>query len=315
MWPVPSAPIVTPLLVPDDPQRVLAPSACEVCLETERSPIFRCLPWLVRCSACRCWRSEPPPSEEELERIYDESYFDSFGACGDGEAGYGQLKLAAARHWLGVLGQQRVPGRLLDVGCGLGELVCEARRRGWESLGVDRNPSAVARANARGASAVCLDVERDAVASGAFEAITCLDVFEHFRSPRTILGKLQQALVPGGLLLVVTIDNAGLLARLSGSRWVHLHRDHVWYFNRPGLHRLVGDSGFRVLSGGRAWKRYTLRYVAMTLAHHSRSAPLRRGWAGLASRMPRSLCDRVWPALPEGQWLLAQKPPVIPRER
>jgi hypothetical protein len=58
-------------------------------------------------------------------------------------------------------GRPRPLGRALDLGCGRGQFTPELARRGWESVGIDYVPAAIAAANrrpAQGASYVVGDV-------------------------------------------------------------------------------------------------------------------------------------------------------------
>src|SRR5207245_7447561 len=62
-----------------------------------------------------------------------------------------RLMLMPIRNRLGGL-PPRVdrPGRILDAGCGDGYFLFQARRQGWEVLGLEVNPAAVASAGAAG---------------------------------------------------------------------------------------------------------------------------------------------------------------------
>jgi O-antigen chain-terminating methyltransferase len=97
---------------------------------------------------------------------------------------------------------------VLDVGCGRGELLGLLRDAGIEARGVDANADMVAFARGEG-----LDVEQadllDALAGASgLGAVTALQVVEHL--PPAVLVRFLElahaALVPGGLLIVETIN-------------------------------------------------------------------------------------------------------------
>jgi O-antigen chain-terminating methyltransferase len=97
---------------------------------------------------------------------------------------------------------------VLDVGCGRGELLGLLRDAGIEARGVDANADMVAFARGEG-----LDVEQadllDALAGASrLGAVTALQVVEHL-PPSALVRFLElahAALVPGGLLIVETIN-------------------------------------------------------------------------------------------------------------
>ena len=152
-------------------------------------------------------------------------------------------------------------GRLLDVGCGHGLLLDEARARGWDVLGLE--PSVAARRHAK--EALKLPV-RDATLAGLeagerFDAIVMADVLEHVDDPGLELRRCAAALAPGGVACVVTPDPGSRTARMAGAAWwgylpAHTHllprRTLLEAMRRSGLEPLV-DVGLRRTFTLRTW--------------------------------------------------------------
>ncbi|MCG8653196.1 MAG: class I SAM-dependent methyltransferase, partial [Pirellulales bacterium] len=95
-------------------------------------------------------RLEPQPSDAQLAQIYSESYF-----LGGGEDATLSLKQATARLQIAEISEfvRSVGGlpetpKVLEVGCGLGSFLIEARNAGFDIEGIDVSKSAVERANA-----------------------------------------------------------------------------------------------------------------------------------------------------------------------
>lgn len=287
------------------------PTTCLVCCGQEFEHIHRKrFPWLARCRSCGLAFADPQPDDAELEAIYDAQYYEPFGYLPGDEWDYRAMKQAGFARLLRVAETQFAPGSLLDVGSALGDLMVVAKRRGWEVRGVELNPFAVAQAERVLPCASFLGSLQDMPASqGSFDLITCLDVLEHLRRPDESLRRMHELLRPGGGLLIATIDAGGWLARLSGPRWVHFHRDHLWYFNRETLTRMVQAAGFEVLRWEVPPKVFNLRYIFGILAHHAKARLWKWIWAMGLRWLPNSLLSRHWPALPEGQLLLARKAP------
>jgi SAM-dependent methyltransferase len=232
---------------------------CIACGGRSFRRVDRRLPWLSECRGCGLGFVDPQPDDAELAGIYDDRYYETFGHFADGGEAYHELKRAWADRLLRQMERRVAPGRLLDVGSALGDLLYVARRRGWQATGVEPNAFAAERSLRLVPEAAVVASLLEAEAGHApFDLIICNDVLEHVRRPDEEVRRFCQCLRPGGWLVGTTIDRGGLSARLAGSRWVHYHRDHLWYFTRPTLVRLAEAAGFRDIHCRATWKLYHL---------------------------------------------------------
>src|ERR1039458_5391925 len=93
---------------------------------------------VVRCEDCGLVFLNPQPSDDELARIYGADYF--LGSDSEkGRLAAGEIKLATARFYLSEIRRYRGPesGRLLEIGCGDGDLLVLAEAEGWHVTGVE----------------------------------------------------------------------------------------------------------------------------------------------------------------------------------
>jgi SAM-dependent methyltransferase len=145
------------------------------------------------------------------------------------------------RYW-DVLGGA---GRVLDIGCGRGELLSALADSGVEAVGVDLDPGMVAEARAAG-----LDVtESDAVAflrdqpPRSFGAMCAIQVVEHLpvRAVRELIELARSRLRPGGLLLMETPNPTALF--VLGNSFA-LDPSHVWPLHPSLTTFLCEQAGF-----------------------------------------------------------------------
>jgi len=282
---------------------------CCLCGSTSFSRPFPARhPWLVRCR-CGLVFALPQPSDEELAEIYSPRYYEPFGVKRDGMEGYRAMKQANAHRILSVAEKFISRGRLLDVGSALGDVMIVAQARGWDALGVEPHCRAVELANEvlpnKTIHLAFEDLAFDSV--GRFDLITCLDVLEHLRQPRTALAHVRQLLTEKGIAIVSVPDIGSLSARLSGARWPHFHRDHLWYLSRRTLTTLLIQCGFVPLCISRAWKVLSLQYILGILQEHDHIGMVSR-WAGRMLRvLPQRLATTCLSPIPEGLLAIAKK--------
>lgn len=137
-------------------------------------------------------------------------------------------------------------GDLLDVGCGSGELVAFASRRGLRATGIDRDEGNIATALARGLDVVTGDVLHPPLGSNRqFDVITMEHLIEHFPPPEAVrlLAEYARRLRPGGRLILVT-PNAADWTVLSEIFW--LDPTHVRPYPARLLGAMLADLGMRV---------------------------------------------------------------------
>jgi 2-polyprenyl-3-methyl-5-hydroxy-6-metoxy-1,4-benzoquinol methylase len=252
----------------------------------------------------------PQPSDDELFQIYNEDYFLRFGYEKRNSEGYSQLKRVGCSRLLKNVenGLKLRSGALLDLGSSLGDMLLAASNCGWYVRGIEANGYAVAIAEKRICGATVQSKIEDADFVGNWDMISCLEVLEHLRRPSSVLEKAFSALRPGGGLLITTPDVGSWLAKLQGHRWIHYHRDHLWYFNRDTLTRLVGRTGFEIVQCHSARKVFSLRYIFGILALSDRNPVIRRIASAGLNIFPARILDTILPPLRHGILLLARRP-------
>jgi SAM-dependent methyltransferase len=91
------------------------------------------------------------------------------------------------------------PGRVLDLGCGVGHSYSELAPR--ESVGVDLDPTALA---GQGRETRVADMRRLPFPAGSFASVISVQSIEHVPDPEAVLAEVARVLAPGGLAVLVT---------------------------------------------------------------------------------------------------------------
>ena len=239
---------------------------------------------VLECAGCQYGHTLPQLGEEELARYYPPEYFDFWGYSGQTAANPLQRLLARFRSWSATRSYRRQPyllgelspGRMLDVGCGSGDLLEHFATRGWEICGIDPSASAVAAAAKRGARVHQGTLRDQPWQPGSFALITFQHALEHIEDPVEALKRASALLEPGGLL-VIDVPNWACWQRrlLFRSRWHPLELPrHLQHFSPAALQRLAALLGLRVRSVGTT----SSVPVAAYSLHYALFARMRGGW-------------------------------------
>ena len=154
------------------------------------------------------------------------------------------------------------PGRLLDFGCGWGFFLDVARERGWLPYGLEPLPGHALYVRAKVEADVVTDILRDSTyPADYFDAITSFQVFEHLPDPAGDLVRLQQALRPGGILLIEVPNIKTWGVRLMGKRHRHFVPDHLNFFSDETLGRLFQASGLEILETYHPTRQMSFRHL------------------------------------------------------
>ena len=106
--------------------------------------------------------------------------------------------------------------RVLELGCGEGDLAIELARTGLEVVAVDLSPERIDAARAQAAVSgvggpprfAVADLNVDPLPAGPFDGVVAHDALHHVLELDTLLARVEQALRPDGRLLV--LDFAGM---------------------------------------------------------------------------------------------------------
>lgn len=122
---------------------------------------------------------------------------------------------------------------IIDIGCGVGDLLLEARRRKPNAtlFGCDFSPAAIEHAREALPDADIRELHFDKTLdykSNAFDLVLCTDVLEHLEYPEAIIEELVRICAPGGAVVLVIPD--GDVDQFLG---------HLWFWNEESFRKFL----------------------------------------------------------------------------
>jgi 2-polyprenyl-3-methyl-5-hydroxy-6-metoxy-1,4-benzoquinol methylase len=133
-------------------------------------------------------------------------------------------------------------GAILDVGCSSGAFLYQLNQRfprAYDLLGTDASGPALEYAASRGVPVIRGNFLEHDFGGKRFDAVTFWAVLEHLAQPAAFLEKAQSVLAPNGLCFVLVPNMQSLAARLLGARYRYIYPQHLNYFTRSTLVKLV----------------------------------------------------------------------------
>ena len=127
---------------------------------------------------------------------------------------------------------RRLHGRLLDIGCGIGDMLAFRR----DSVGVDVNERTVEFCLERGLDARLMHSDILPFEAQSFDSVLMDNVLEHIEKPTRLLGEIARVLRPHGRLL----------AGVPGAHGWDSDPDHKVRYDERNLVDVIGRSGFRL---------------------------------------------------------------------
>jgi SAM-dependent methyltransferase len=208
---------------------------------------------IVTCQNCGLGFLHPFPSAEQINAYYPEDYCSResqvpsqipFVWVNQLEKALRNLLFQGEiRHIQKLIGKC---GRILDVGCGSGDLLAIFKAKGYEAFGIELLPALAELAGER----FGLDVRQgDFLATGYptdyFDLVIFYHVLEHMSEPNLGLVEAKRILKKGGILLLQLPNIASFQFRIFKQRWFALELPrHLYHFSPKTIKLLLNKTGF-----------------------------------------------------------------------
>lgn len=161
-----------------------------------------------------------------------------------------------------------VKGRLLDIGCNIGDFLNLMRKEGLDIYGIEPSRSAAERAREYYGLNVINDVADNAIENfedNFFDIVTIWDVIEHLSDPCGVLNKVNKKLKKGGYVCIATHNIDSLFAKATRSFYPHLMYQHLYHFSDKTLKAMLDKAGFQIVKSETFNKMWSVKYLMSLL--------------------------------------------------
>lgn len=163
--------------------------------------------------------------------------------------GYGVDSLVTIKRINEVLDgfeKYRKTNKIIDVGCGPGLFLGEAKKRGWEVFATEFTDNQIAYLTSKGITTLKGKLTNEMFEDGMFDAVISSEVIEHINNPIEEIGQFHRILRKGGLVYITT-PNFNAIERylLKGDYEIIEYPEHLCYYTRKTIDFLLRTNGFQ----------------------------------------------------------------------
>jgi 2-polyprenyl-3-methyl-5-hydroxy-6-metoxy-1,4-benzoquinol methylase len=140
-------------------------------------------------------------------------------------------------------------GVFLEVGSYAGTFLNEAKKRGWDVIGVEPLEIPADYSEKKlGIRVIRKYFEEADLPAGSVSVVVATHVIEHVPNPVSFVEKANTLLKKGGKLILETPTYDSFTFKILGHRERSVRCDgHIYFFTKQTLRKLVEDHGFKVL--------------------------------------------------------------------
>ena len=221
---------------------------------------------ILECKNCNFIHATPQPSSQFLKKFYEKKYYQLR------KPNYFAYQKKSGEWWKKIFKSRLIlfekylkrKGRILDVGCGAGFFLNEAKKRGWDVYGIE--PSKFAAEFAKKTFNLKIihgNYENlENYFNKKFDVIYSHGVLEHISNPNAYFKKIKFFLKKKGLIFSSTANDFNFLQMLymvgkknfencktlKVNPWFLVPPEHINYFNHTSIKKLYQRSNLKILN-------------------------------------------------------------------
>lgn len=207
---------------------------------------------LVKCKGCGLTCLNPRYNEEDERKFYASEYFGR-----EGIEAWSAARVSIFKYNLKMLNTYKKGGKLLDLGCGMGQFLKIARDDGWDVMGIDISMPAAEYARLTfGIEIIESSLEGANFKDDFFDVVTAFNIIDQLRDPLKELKEIRRVLKENGIISIrvlnlrfhIFFDSLLKFINRINSIWADIEKPpafHNYMFNRETATAMLKKAGFK----------------------------------------------------------------------
>ncbi|MCQ2304294.1 MAG: class I SAM-dependent methyltransferase [Bacteroidales bacterium] len=243
---------------------------------------------IMVCDDCGLLYTTPKPSDEKLGDYYKSEAYYSHQENKKGfiPRVYEAVKSVNLKHKIAIATQGKEPGRLLDIGCGVGDFLHYAEQNGWQCTGAEPSEDAASIAKKRIKAEIMLPKDLEKLPDESFDVITMWHVLEHVSDLQWQVNQLNRLLKKGGRLVIALPNFRSYDAQYYKDKWAAYDVPrHLNHFSQDSIAKIFNINCLvKIPTQKLVWDAFYISF--MSEKYRQKSLPLLRGiYRGMISNL------------------------------
>ncbi len=234
---------------------------------------------IMECPQCGLLFTVPRPSPQQIGKYYksDEYYSHQQNKNGFIPRIYENVKTINLKNKVSMAIGGLPHGKLLDIGCGVGDFLVQVKKQGWEIAGIEPSDDAKLIAKDRLGFTPLTPSESVNLQNHSFDVITLWHVLEHIDDLEFQTSEIYRLLKPCGRLIIALPNYQSFDCQYYKDKWAAWDVPrHLNHFAPNTLRAIITSLDFQVIDTQKLiWDAYYISYMSERFKEHS--LPLLRG--------------------------------------
>lgn len=234
---------------------------------------------ICECLACGLLYTMPRPGKEKIGDYYKSQDYYSHQENKKGFIPriYEKVKKVNLKHKYSVATNGLNIGKILDIGCGVGDFLKTLETHGWQGLGVEPSEDARQIAQTRIKAEIIESEALNQIPDESFDVITMWHVLEHVDNLKWQVAQLQRLIKKQGRIVIAVPNYKSYDGKFYKELWAAYDVPrHLNHFSKETIAKILSSKELKLVKTDKLkWDAFYISYMSEQYKHHS--LPLIRG--------------------------------------
>lgn len=234
---------------------------------------------ICECLNCGLSYTMPRPNKEKIGEYYksEEYYSHQENKKGFIPRLYESVKKVNLKHKYNLATQGLNVGKMLDIGCGVGDFLHTAEEHGWTCTGVEPSEDAKAIAKTKTKTNIINSEDMEKIPDATFDLITMWHVLEHVDDLKWQIEQLHRLTKTKGRIVIAVPNYKSYDAQYYKELWAAYDVPrHLSHFNKNVLTKIFKSKNLELVRTDKLiWDAYYISYMSEQYKQHK--FPLLKG--------------------------------------